>query len=366
MISKALVVGTYHQKLVEMAGLGIDLTVVVPPVWGRQRLENVCPSTYHMIVLPAWLHGRNHVHFYPRLSAVFARDAYDVVHIDEEHYSLVTWQAAHLARRHQMPFLFFTWQNIYKTYPPPFRWMESNVLQHAAGGVAGNAEAQDILRHKGFTNRAAVIPQFGVDPERFTKMSGMMARTQWGIAPDQKVVGFAGRLVEEKGIEDLLAAVARLPRTDVTVVLIGSGPHEPAIRRALPRLGLAGRVVFAGAIPSESMPAALNALDCLVLPSLTRPNWKEQFGRVLIEAMACEVPVIGSSSGEIPQVIGDAGWVFPERDVLQLASMLQRLWSDASLAQELSARGRKRVLERFTQRHIAAATQQFYQQILEP
>ena len=83
------------------------------------------------------------------------------------------------------------------------------------------------------------------------------------------------------------------------------------------------------------MPAAAERLDCLALPSLTRPNWKEQFGRVLVEAMACQVPVVGSDSGEIPNLVGDAGLIVPEGDAAALAAALRRLRDDAVLRASL-------------------------------
>jgi glycosyltransferase involved in cell wall biosynthesis len=94
----------------------------------------------------------------------------------------------------------------------------------------------------------------------------------------------------------------------------------------------------------------------LVLPSRSRPNWKEQFGRVLIEAMSCAVPVIGSTSGELPNVIGAAGLTFPEEDVTALAAHLHGLWQDPARRAELGALGRERVLAHYTQRKIAQQT----------
>ena len=104
------------------------------------------------------------------------------------------------------------------------------------------------------------------------------------------------------------------------------------------------------------MPDFYRSLDLLVLPSRTRPNWKEQFGRVLIEAMACGVPVLGSDSGEIPHVIGDAGIVFPEGDVEMLRCQVQRLMVDRAARNSLAAAGRQRVLDRFTMAEIARQT----------
>ncbi len=115
---------------------------------------------------------------------------------------------------------------------------------------------------------------------------------------------------------------------------------------------------------AERVPEFLGGLDALVLPSLTYPNWKEQFGRVLMEAMACEVPVVGSDSGEIAHVIGDAGLVFPEGDVTALTDCLRRLRAAPELRRELAARGLARVRERYTQDRIAAQTLEVYQTVL--
>ncbi len=113
------------------------------------------------------------------------------------------------------------------------------------------------------------------------------------------------------------------------------------------------------------MPEYLNILDCLVLPSRTRENWKEQFGRVLIEAMACEVPVLGSSSGEIPNVIGEAGAVFPEGDSRQLGKILEDLMKNDIQRKELGKAGSQRVQNNYTQQKIAKDTFDVYSAILK-
>jgi glycosyltransferase involved in cell wall biosynthesis len=102
----------------------------------------------------------------------------------------------------------------------------------------------------------------------------------------------------------------------------------------------------------------------LALPSLTTTSWKEQFGRVLQEAMACGIPVVGSDSGEIPHVIGDAGLVTPEGDAAALRDALRRLMDDAHLRHDLGHRGRARVLERFTHARVAAATVEVYRRVM--
>jgi glycosyltransferase involved in cell wall biosynthesis len=216
------------------------------------------------------------------------------------------------------------------------------------------------LREKGFTAPAYVIPQFGVDPELFRPEDGKAASSDQPLS-----IGFAGRLVAEKGVDLLLNACARL-RFPFRLTIIGEGPALAALRSHAADLGIQSQVTFAGGVRSTDMPGELRRLDTLVLPSLTRPNWTEQFGRVLVEAMACGVPVIGSRSGEIPAVIGEAGLTVPEADAGAIADALERLRADPALAADLARRGRERVLGNFTHQHIAGESVAVYRQWARP
>lgn len=366
MISKACVAGVYQTKLEALARLpGMELTVVVPPSWRDERgelcLERVHTEGYSLVETSIALNGHFHLHFYPRLSELVQRSQPQILHIEEEPYNLATFQTTRLARRVGARKVFFTWQNIHRRYPPPFCWIETYNLRHADCALAGNREAEAVLRAKGYTGPVAVVPQFGVDPTVFTPAEELCPEKDAATF----VIGYLGRLVEAKGVETLLRATAGLDAERVwRLHLVGSGPLEGHLRRLASELGIAGRVRFEGWVASTEMPARLRMLDTLVLPSLSRPNWKEQFGRVLVEAMACGVPVIGSDSGEIPHVIGDAGLVFPEGNVEALRRQLARLMADAPFRAELAARGRARVLARYTQTRIAEATYAVYRQML--
>ncbi len=360
MVSKACVVGVYQRKLEELARLPeMELTVVVPPYWRDERgtipLERQHTDGYDLVVEPMVFNGQFHLHFYPGLGGQIRRVRPDLVHIDEEPYNLATAHALWLARRAGARSLFFSWQNILRRYPLPFRWLERYVLDHVDYAIVGNQESRQVWQAKGYKGRIAVIPQFGVDPEIFCPAPRPPGR---GF-----VVGYVGRLVEEKGVDLLLEAMAGLGSMWRAYVL-GSGPAREALQNQARRLGLADRVSFDAPIPSSQMPAYYNQLDVIVLPSRTRPNWKEQFGRVLVEAMACGTPVVGSNSGEIPHVIGDAGLIFPEGQVDVLRTHLSRLLGDPNLRTDLARKGRERVLARFTQAQIAAQTCQVYHTVL--
>jgi len=369
MLSKALVVGAYQKKLEELARHpGVEITAVVPPYWREGRhctvLERAYTQGYTLVVLPMALNGHYHLHFYPHLGALVRRARPDILHIDEEPYNLATFQAMRLGMRAGARCLFFTWQNIYRAQP--FNILERYNLARACAAIAGNREAADVLRRKGFGKRIAVIPQFGVDPDVFRSLPQARAeRNQVLRLPpgDHFVIGYLGRLVEQKGLMILLQAVAGLG-AGWHLLLIGDGPLRPTLEKRARQLGIAGQVTIMPQVSSAQVPLWLNRLDVLVLPSLTRPNWKEQFGRVLVEAMACEIPVVGSESGEIPHVIGSAGLIAPEGDSDGLREHLARLMSSPSLRQALGRQGRQRVLARYTQRQVAQETYRFYETLI--
>ena len=248
----------------------------------------------------------------------------------------------------------FCWQNIYRRYPPPFRWFELALAKRLSGVIAGNADAMQVLRRKGFTLPVEIIPQYGVDTDTFTP----------GSAPEPPPfrIGYLGRLVPAKGIDILLESLRWLPQY-CELWVAGDGDESPW-RAMAQRLGVAERVRWLGAIPSRQVADFLRGLYVLVLPSRTTSRWKEQFGRVLVEAMACGVPVIGSDSGEIPRVIGDAGLVFAEGNAEQLANCIRSLVEQPELRGNLAQISRRRAVERFGMEQIAVRAVTFWQQLL--
>jgi glycosyltransferase involved in cell wall biosynthesis len=343
MISKACLVGTYQRKLEEIARFqDIELMVIVPPSWrdGSRsiRLERVYTAGYQLIVEPIALNGSFHLHFYPRLERRLRAFAPDIVHIDEEPYNLATFHALRLAKRVGARALWFTWQNLNRRYPLPFRLIERYNLNHADYGIVGSAGAAAVWREKGYSGPLAVIPQFGVDPDIY-KPSG----DEREPSPEFRI-GYVGRLVPEKGIDLLLEAVATLDKEGWRLTIVGAGPEKDRLAALAHHLGLPDRV--------------------LVLPSRSQPNWTEQFGRVLIEAMACGVPVVGSDCGEIPNVVGKTGLIFPEGDAAALRACLEQLRDHADLRASLAQRGRERVLTHFTQTQVARHTVTVYREMM--
>jgi glycosyltransferase involved in cell wall biosynthesis len=362
-VSKILVVAAYRRKLDAIAAHpDVDQVVAVTgPEW-REPGGRVVPFEtssddchYDLRVEPMWLNGSYHLFVWPRLARVLNEVRPDLVHIDEEPYNLATAHGTWAAGRVGARSLFFTWQNLLRRYPPPFRWFEQRVFAQSAFGIAGNREALEVLRAKGYCGPGAVIPQFGFDPDLFSPAS----KPPDGVP----VIGYLSRLVEEKGVFVLLAALANVPG-EWRLHVIGSGPMETEARHRADQLGFADRISWERGVPSTEIPDRLRTFSVLVQPSLTRRHWKEQFGRALMEAMACSVPVIGSDSAEIPNVIGDAGLVVPEGDANALSGAIEQLLAHAELRRTLGEKGRARALRRYTHARIAEQTVDVYRSAL--
>jgi glycosyltransferase involved in cell wall biosynthesis len=145
------------------------------------------------------------------------------------------------------------------------------------------------------------------------------------------------------------------------VLCVGGGPMESELRSWATRH--ADRVRVVTGVPHDKVPAYLNAMDLLAAPSQTTPRWREQFGRMLVEAFACGVPVVGSDSGEIPHVIADAGRILPEQDEAAWSRGLAELLDNFARRTELAERGRERA-QQFAWPVIARKHLEFFESVL--
>ena len=353
-LSHAAVVGPYRDKFRRLARRrGWQLHLVLPHAWPEGGADVAAPApgregslTVH--VLPCLLRGR--VGF-ARLAGLegLIRDLHpDLVYAEEEPFSVMAWQARRGADAVGARLAFYTWENQDRCYKPPLNLLRRRLLARADGAVAGNGAAERLLRAWGYGGPLLRQPQFGFDPAAFPPPT---ARPRGPFT-----VGYFGRLVPEKGVDVLLRAAAL---AGVGLRLGGRGPQEPGLRALAAHLGVDCQ--FAGFVPFEERMRFYRGLHALALPSRTTPKWEEQFGRVLAEAMACGVPCVGSSSGAIPEVLGDAGLVAPEGDAPALAACLGRLRDEKGLAARLARRGRARALALWADAPLDAALGAFLQ-----
>jgi glycosyltransferase involved in cell wall biosynthesis len=333
----------------ELARRGWELTIVVPSRWHHEYSDtDVTPQAlpgleYALRPTPVALRGRPQRHLYlANCRAICARARPHVAFIEAEPFALAAAQWSRALRKQHVPFGVQCYENIDRHLPRPVRWQRSRVLRDAAFVAARSDTAGELARSWGARGEVSLAPP---------------AVPNWESVPAAGerpfTVGYAGRLVEEKGLVDLLAAVRRL-EAPLELLLIGDGELRAQLE-GQPIPGSAVRVL--DDLNHSAMAAGYARLDVLVLPSHTTTTWKEQFGRVIIEALWCGVPVVGSDSGEIPWLIEltGGGLTFPEGDDAALALCLMRLREDAELRRRLAATGRSAVERLFS---VSAASDQ--------
>ena len=340
----------------------LKLFLVRPAVWedeyGRVRLRPQVPGCQVLTVPMVGRPADPHRALYRTLTFGIPAVKPDVIHAEEEPDSLAALQVA-LARNIFAPqarLVLHTWQNVNRPKRPHVRAVIRLAFGQAQAVLCATDEALRVLRELGYRGPAAVILPTGVDTRLFRPASRPLPAASF-------TVGYAGRLAPEKGVDTLLEALSRLP-AGVRLRVVGDGPARPQLQELAGRLGIASRVEWGPPLPADRMVEAFAGFDVLVLPSRTTRVWKEQFGRVLVEAMACKVPVVGSDSGAIPEVIGDAGLVFPEGDAEALAACLRRLIESPGLRRELAERGYARAAALYSQERVAAQTAAFYRRLL--
>jgi len=334
----------------------IDLTVLEQvPTSGlgkhvdHERQSVDAPLRYRLETLPTYLYHRRHACAQVlggRFRQALAEARPDIILVLGEPGYISTYQVARFADRRlaQTKLCLFAAQNVYQRFPPPFPWIERWVLARVAHAFPIGQDHDEVLRRKGYAGQSTYLP-LGVDTTLFAPLEDNARNASLGLP--RPVVGYAGDLLAARDVALLIEAIARC-RTTPGLVIIGDGARRLELEALSRTLGLADRVKFVGRIPHSQMPAYLNSLDMLVLPSKVVRNRcfgvfhianAEQFGRVLVEAMACGKPVIGSSCGEIPRVIGEAGRVYPEGDKDTLAAALDELCADEALRQRLGKAG---------------------------
>jgi glycosyltransferase involved in cell wall biosynthesis len=366
---------------------GIELTVLAPERWiENSRVINASPGLQDgfrvLTGRVGWAGYENRGFFRTGLAEALRVTRPDILHLWEEPFSLLALQALLAAERHApgASVLFYSADNVGARFRYPYRpsWLyaaiERFTHRRCVRGTAVSAEVERVLRAKGFAKPVDVIP-LGVDLADYPTEAGTgpigrarrasegEVRARFGLEPP--VVGYVGRLLPIKGVDVLLHAAARqrngLPQgRPFSLVIIGDGPERGGLERLARELGLAARTRFLPGVPHPEVPALVAAIEVLVLPSRTLPRAKEQFGRVLIEAMAAGACVVGTSSGGIPDTIGDAGLVVPEEDPGALASAVTRLLADSGLRERLRDAGRARVRERYTWEAVAAKVVRIY------
>jgi glycosyltransferase involved in cell wall biosynthesis len=285
-----------------------------------------------------------HLHHYVGLGRLMRRVQPQVIHLWQEPWSLVALQVLHLRNRvcPHASLVLEVDQNLHKRLPAPFEQIRRIVLRQTGYVLARSDEAIQVVRACGYDGPAGRIG-YGVDRSVFRPVDRVAGRP----AAAGLTVGYVGRFIEAKGIGDLIEAVSRAA-TPVNLAIMGEGPFQASLVAQAATLGVSDRLRILPWGSPEDVAAFMGRLDALALLTRTTDTVREQFGRVIIEAQACGTPVIGSGSGAIADVVGEGGWIVPERSPAAVAALLDRLAAHPMELDAVRAQAIRQVGERFS------------------
>ncbi len=369
-VSHTYVVGVNQGKLDAIAKTGeAEVGLLAPsnwkaPEWNRQLPLETPYNNIKYYSAPVSSPGKGGAYVFTpgKIQEVIKDFQPDVLHVELEVFSLCALEFAICSRLTGKPLVLFGWENQERRLPLPRLWVRKFVLDTAKLIVAGNQDGADLLRSWGYSGSIEVMPQLGVDTQLFsTDLRSQQHRSDVQI-------GFLGRLAHQKGIDLIFAAARQLQERGLKfrIILCGSGNDEEALRKEAQKQQIAEHVTWRGAVPHSKAAEEISKFDVLVLPSRTTETWKEQFGHVLIEAMAMGVPVVGSSSGEIPNVIGRPDLVFTEDNAAELAAILEKMIREPQWREEAGRYGMDRVYQYYTHEKIAERLINLWQKLIEP
>jgi glycosyltransferase involved in cell wall biosynthesis len=350
-VSSAYLDPAARGKLRALAGLGCAVAVAVPERMpgpdGRGEIVATFLDHAGVRIVPIRISGGSwNRRDLDRLLADFRPE---VMQVEEEPESQPAALALRIAERLRLPRVLHSWRSL----PAKLGFWEARrgrrALNRATGILAGNRRAAALLGHRRPGVPLATIPQLGVTPPLSITRNAQRVFT----------IGFAGRLVPEKGMETLLHACVKL-HGRWRIVAAGTGPEQARLETLAERLGLGSRIEWVGMIPQVELQELWPVIDCIVQPSLPTPRWVETYSYAVVEAMAWGVPAVVSDCGALAELVGGAGIVVPPGDAAALTAALARLRDDVSVRDSLGAAGRKRVMDEFTDAAVAQRTLNFW------
>lgn len=349
-------------KLRALAARDLDVTVGVPQRWTDPALHRPVEARWERqggvetFPIPSRRHDSPATMQFGRreLRSLLRDKRPDVVQIEEEPETPVAAQVVRGARRAGIPTVLLLHDSVTQSLSFRAGWRRGRTLDRVQGVIAGSEAAAKLVRSERPELPVTVIPQVGV----------AVATAPEHAYHEGLAIGYVGRLVREKGVDTLLEALALIRGERWHLIIAGEGPERERLELLAGKLRLAPRIRWAGVLPPDQIARLWPELDVLVLPSRATAQWNEPVGHVLMEAMAHEVAVVGTDSGVIPEVIGEAGVIVPAADATALSEALRKI-SRSAERQPLAQAARARVMQRFSDDAIAERTLEFWGSIVK-
>ncbi|MCU5326115.1 glycosyltransferase [Bacillus cereus group sp. BfR-BA-01428] len=361
---------SYLKGVADLDGVQLTVATTTPSDKGLNRLEEIKQRNVNVKIYKGMaekLTGHAATAIFPSEIKELFKQKPDVIHIIGEAGYISTWQAIKLKKKYcpEARLTIRAAQNIYHKYIFPFSLIEKISYKNVNHICPVSTQAIDVLRQKGYEGEVTVIPN-GFDKEVFSPQLDVELKTKLGL--DNFVIGYVGNFTLQKGIYNLIEAFAQIKNKDAKLFMIGRGPEKENLIEKIKRLDIEDRVVIIDYVEQLKLPIYMSCMDVLVLPSkqmkyagsklakvlpFLQIPWAEQFGRVLVEGMACKIPIIGSSSGSIPDVVSDVGLIFEENNSDDLAMKLDYMIENEDFRNQCVENGYIKAYEKYTWDKVA-------------
>lgn len=319
--------------------------MITPPRWRETGVDVETVDDEYFPVIRSRTFLSKHIQLFaydpfPIIKAL-RRHRPHVIDMDHEPYSIPCAEIIQLRNifAPDARIVMQTAQNILKKYPFPFSLLEKRALKQVSAAYMCSETVRDVLESKGFEKPIFNAP-FGIDRKLFYPGHGNRSEIP--------TIGFVGRLIKGKGLLTLIESLALLKSKEWNLIVVGDGERKKDAIDLIKVQRLKNRVHFAGAVAYEETPKHFRSFDVLAVPTRTTDKIREQFGRVIIEAMACGVPVVGSTCGAIPEVIADTGLIFKEGDPIDLSKKIESLLEDGARRRNLGDAAYERATSKYT------------------
>ncbi len=343
-----------YKLLAEQIGEPVHL--LVPESWREQEIITRCSNekTNNLKIYESpFIFGYRHQRIiYLRIKKVIGEVKPEIIFINSEPENFNTFHLVLTVKKHfpRIKLACATWRNIdYRSNPFPYKFgwinrlLESYTKKRIDICFAYSHTAEVLMKELASWNVVYLPPAINIEDFQFSPK-------QPSPKNDTFLVGYLGRLSYEKGVDILIRAMAQTDKV-IHGYIVGDGPEKNKLKILAKELGITNRIKWNDAVSYKDVPSVLRNFDVLVLPSRSTKIWEEQFGRILIEAMAVGVPVIGSRSGEIPNVIGDCGLLFEEENEYELINALNKIKDDDETRKVFIERGRIKVEKEYNIDH---------------
>lgn len=363
----------YRKYIEEIAKQkGVEATLIVPSYWPVEpdklslkdykkhdfkkfRFEGKVIPELKVLKLNAKYAGKA-IHYYPNLRKALNRIKPDVVFVYEEPFVFSTVQVIRWRNKYskKTKVIVEDCENLerkFKRFYEP--WLYNYTLRNADGMIAMSSDIEKLLRKKGYKGPVQLIGE-PADPILFKRKGGDEIRKKLGIKKNEFVMCFCARMHESKGLHIIVEALGKLKKDfKLMVIYYGGEEYRQKVIKRAEELKILGNILFIGPVKGTELPKYYSACDLGIASSLTMPYWKEQFGRFTSEFILCGVPIIGSSSSTVDEVLGKDAIMYEERNPDELMEKIKLIMENPKVGKDLVKIGRKKVLEGFTNEKLA-------------